>query len=604
MGEHAGYWQNFTRSRIRRRGLLRAGLGLGLGAGALALLGCGGSDDGGSDANSLVSKPVDSSGKAVKGGILPLYISMDIPQYNTEGNIASATAANHGYSRLFKFKSFKYPEEVKAETTGDAVASWEIAPDGLAYTLKLRPNQKLDPRAPTNGRVLSSADVLFSWERFVKLNSQRSDLANSVDKNAPIVSMEAPDANTVVVKLAFPYAPLQAQLSAARNLVILPVEADDKFKTGDTMRGSGAWRVKDYQRSAYIHYEANPDWYDYNNVLLKEKHLPIVSEYATGLAQLRAGNLATYAVSADDVLATKRDVPQLVMIAQDDHTHGQYGYRFGQLPNSPFRDSRVRQAISLLLDRDLLIDTFFNTKEFSSQGLEMPRRWNTVIPCGEEGWWLDPQGKLFGDNARYFKYDPALAKQLMSAAGHPSTLESVFNWTANGYGANFNRYAEVVHQMWESSGLLKLKTNNPDYQTDWRNKFDRASGQYDGIIMGSNAGSPDIDGWLQARLKSGNDRTGNFLTDDGKPDVQLDDMIARQRRENDYAKRQAIIWDIQRYAAKQMYFMTDAGDALGFDLGWPWLGNWRVYRAWNGGAPSTEIDPHLWIDESKKKKSA
>src|SRR5262249_15359900 len=157
---------------------------------------------------------------------------------------------------------------------------------------------------------------------------------------------------TVVFKLAFPYAPLHAQLSAARNLVVLPVEADDKFKTGDTMRGSGAWRIKDYQRSAYIHYEANPDWYDYDKVLLKEKDYPIISEYATGLAQLRAGNIATYAVVAEDVLATKRDVPQLLMYAQEDHTHGQYGYRFSQLKNSPFRDSRVRQALSMLVDRD------------------------------------------------------------------------------------------------------------------------------------------------------------------------------------------------------------------------------------------------------------
>src|SRR5262249_51566263 len=159
--------------------------------------------------------------------------------------------------------------------------------------------------------------------------------------------------------------------------------------------------VKDYQRSAYIQYEANPDWYEYSKVLLKEKHYPIIGEYATGLAQLRAGNIATYSVVGEDVLATKKDVPQLLMVAQEDHTHGQYGYRFSQLRNSPFRDSRVRQALSMLMDRDLLIDTFFNTKEFTDSGLPVERRWNTVIPGGEEGWWLDPQSKEFGENAKY-----------------------------------------------------------------------------------------------------------------------------------------------------------------------------------------------------------
>ena len=60
---------------------------------------------------------------------------------------------------------------------------------------------------------------------------------------------------------------MRPELSFSRHLVVLPVEADDKFNTKLDSRGSGMWRVKDYQRSASVSYVANPDYYDAGKVL-------------------------------------------------------------------------------------------------------------------------------------------------------------------------------------------------------------------------------------------------------------------------------------------------------------------------------------------------
>ena len=293
------------------------------------------------------------------------------------------------------------------------------------------------------------------------------------------------------------------------------------------------------------------------------------------------------------------------MIANEEFTQGGQSIRFGWLPESPFRDERLRQAASMLIDRNLFIDTFYNTQAFEKSGLSTPRRWHTVIPVGYDDFWLDPQdAKKFGENYKYYAYNPAEAKKLVQAATGGKGVDTEFIWTANGYGAEFNRMAEVLHQMWTSTGDFRMKNVNPDYQSEWRPRFNRNYGQYSGISMGSaGSGTPDVDGQIIARLHSGdNERTGH-VAEDGKPDQTLEKLIADQRKELDLKKRQALIYEIQRYSAKKMYWLMDAGEALGFALAWPWLGNWRVYRSWTGGAESVEIEPYYWVDESKKKKA-
>ena len=83
------------------------------------------------------------------------------------------------------------------------------------------------------------------------------------------------------------------------------------------MRGSGAFRLAEYQPSVKFEYRKNPDWYDASKVLIDGIRQTIITEYATGLAQFRAGNLWTFPVRADEILQTKRDLPRLMMMMQD-----------------------------------------------------------------------------------------------------------------------------------------------------------------------------------------------------------------------------------------------------------------------------------------------
>ena len=286
MSTEHGYWTAITRDRLGRRRLLKSSAALGVGAAALSFIGCGGSDskssggDAKPGASSLAAKPTDTTSKAVKGGVYTAPINADPNAFDVISGFApDVPHPARVYSRIVKYQSYKYPDPVQPVAAGDAASSWETSPDGMTVTYKLRPGQKFDPRPPTNGRVMTAQDMKYSAERFAKISPQRNVLMNAASPDAAIASFEAPDNNTFVVKLAFPYAPINMLLGAWRYIIVMPVESESGYDIRNDMRGSGAWRLKSYLRGSNYTYERNPDWYDADKVRLDGHELPATDRY-------------------------------------------------------------------------------------------------------------------------------------------------------------------------------------------------------------------------------------------------------------------------------------------------------------------------------------
>ena len=592
------YWSKVAGSRFNRRRLLQSSVAVGAGATALSLIGCGGNDSSSGDPTGLIHTPVDTSNKAVKGGVFPSS-SSDVANFNTI-NGADSTAAMRGYSRFVKWGVTKYPKPVERKIDPDAMASWEISPDGMTWTWKIRPNMKFDARPPTNGKVLTSADIIYSWENFEKLNPQAATLANKIHPDGAVTSVTAPDSSTVVMKLAFPYSPLAEMLTYNRHLAVLPTEANDKFDIRNAMYGTGPWRLKEFVPSARLEYTKNPDWYDADKVQVDGLSFFIIPEYSAELAQFRAGAIGTMVVNPSDILPTKRDKPNMLMLQETEYAQISGWFRFSYLPNSPFRDERVRKAFSMLIDRDLVIEVFRGTKDFNDAGLETPVRWNSAIGCGNDPYWMDPQDdKKFGPEAKWYKHNPAEAKQLVRAAGFNQPIAVPYTSTSY-YGEAYLREGEVQRAMVEEGGDFKLTARDIDYRTDFRGNIRYGFNKHEGVAWGSSGQDyPDIDGVLQAHYVPDKDRTGE-LDASGKPDAHLGELIRQQRVEIDAQKRISILQDIQRYVASKMYRLLDAGDALTFNLANPWIGNYGVYRAPSGGSEWSESYIYWWMDNAKK----
>ena len=400
------YWTKVTRRRVsRRRALALTG---GATAAAAFLAACGGDDDDagstgasgstaapptststspssgssggtgttsgssggtGGAASSLVTNPEDTTANAKRGGTYNTSISADVGSWDihTRGRWFGTLAA-----QLWQRLTVVEPGLGKASTgnlIGDAAESWEVSGDGLTATFKIRSGSHFTDVAPVNGHELQAEDVVATWDRWRGVSNTRATIDNEINPDAPVMAMSAPDSSTVVMNLAFPAVSLPSLFASAvgQAFMLTPREIND-YDPRSLYAGSGAFQVEEHLESAYIHLERNPGYYHPERPFFDKIEYPIISEYSVGLAALKAGQLHTYPVRAEEVLTTKSEQDEL-LIYQSAITVPSATMFFGYMPGSAFLDERVRQAFSMSQDRDLFAEVWFNKKNFEDNGL-------------------------------------------------------------------------------------------------------------------------------------------------------------------------------------------------------------------------------------------
>lgn len=605
------YWQRTLESRMsRRRAMALTGA---TAAGAALLAACGGgTDSGGQDTSGLLSKPADTTKQAKRGGILRRNISAEAPSLDPHQNFAPVVPFYETVmGRLVGFKP-GIMQNATEEVDADLAESWELSPDKLQITFKLRPNTKWHPVAPVNGRAVEMDDIIFSWQRFSTIGSQRGGLVNSVNPNAPIVSVTATDSRTVVAKLKEPLVYALALFGARENINILPKEAADTsvLDPRNRMIGTGPYYMADYQRSVGIVLKRHPEYYDKNVAFVDEIHYPIVSEYAQMASQFKAGNiyvpLTGTGIRQEDVLQMKRDVPDIGLYSSSVLSSGNrliFGWRTPAL-----RDERVRQAMSMAYDRDLWIDVFNNAPAFEKEGLPVERRWFSAwssVAEAYDGWRLDPRdAKSFGPNAKYFQHNIAEAKKLLAAAGFPNGFEvSSTGPRGTEYGVGFPREVQVREGMQAELGI-KFIPNLIDYQTEFIPRYRDVNGQFEGIAYRSGPPPTSSDAvgvltfWYYS--KAGISFLGFDVggKGDGSGDPHVDAEIKKAQQEFDVNKRKAITQDLDRYLAQKMYVLMGLGGANGFSMAWPCVQNFEAYK---GALQNSNriANMYWWLDDTR-----
>src|SRR5690606_8409368 len=193
----------------------------------------------------------------------------------------------------------------KLEFVPRIATSWSFSDDGKTMTMKLRSGAKFH-----DGTTLDAAAVKANIERAKNLQtSRRKSELKSVE------SVEAPDAETVVFKLAAPDATLLAQLSDRAGMLLSPASFDKPV--GPSPVCSGPYKfVERVQNDRIVlsrftdHWEA--DKYAFDNVTFR-----IIPDTTVRLANLRSGELDMIErLAPSDVKSVKADPGlQVVTIA-------------------------------------------------------------------------------------------------------------------------------------------------------------------------------------------------------------------------------------------------------------------------------------------------
>jgi ABC-type transport system substrate-binding protein len=325
----------------------------------------------------------------------------------------------------------------------------------------------------------------------------------------------------------------------------------------------------------------------YNLPFFETAELSIIPEYANRLAQFLAGN-----IDGSDINGL--DLPNVVKQVSDVNVEGRAGptlsfFFFDSNPESPWnKDPRVRQAVSMSINRDDLTELGYNVKALRDAGLTVETPYHNLIPAGETRWWLDPLSADQGESSKFFKYNPTEAKALLSAAGFANGLDAgTYQYTANRYGKVFNDIAEQNIQYLAEVGI-RTTTDVQDYASKYITQT--FLGNFSGIAFGYQTPFPEAGSYL---LRFFTDVPTNHSR---IKDPALTKIAQDQAVELDEEARKELFWEAQRLNAEKMYYVPNqAGSGTGWTGYQPAIRNAVEYNTKAYGAP-TETLVYFWRD--------
>jgi peptide/nickel transport system substrate-binding protein len=507
-----------------------------------------------------------------RGGTLSLRL-WDPPHFDPHLTISYKTNVVYSFthSRLIRHKAGPGVVPGTFPLEGDLAESWS-QPNETTYVFKLRRGVRFHPKPPVNGRELTSEDVRYSLERFmtVKGNSN-AYMLKSVER------VETPDRYTVRIVLKEPFAWFLDMLATPVAVPIIAREAVEKFgdlKKPEALVGTGPWMLDTFKPNTSFVLVRHPTYFvpglphiDRVDVTVDEDNASRLAAFLSGKYDVGYGTAAGNIDRVDwvqikDSLKSKR--PQLQTLEFPSNVMNHISMRTEQ---KPFSDVRVRQAMSLAIDRQGIIDA---TYEGVGQN-------NPPVPTALRDWAI-PMGQL-GEGAKYYKHDLAEAKRLMAAAGYGNGFPAQICFTTYGSSVLVDIVQLVLKQLKNVGIDAKLDTK--EYGAYIATCF---NGNFPSMAFGPQTPFLEPDNFLFAQYYPGEPKNQSHIND---PVVA--DMLVRQRRTVDVAKRREVIYEIQRYLAKQQYYvqmpsavlvsvwegaLKNYAPNIGFDLGG------RVTAAW------------------------
>ena len=265
-------------------------------------------------------------------------------------------------------------------------------PDLVTWVFHLRPGVRFH-----DGSSLDSADVVASFERL--LASRELEMAGYVWN---IASVKALDPATVEVKTK---SPMSILLNKLRFVLIMPSGAVGALATSPT--GTGPYRFVSWKRGEEIRLARN-DAYWGARPPLETAVYRLARSPQLAYADLVEGRSQLVQCSAKALEEKARALGGVDVVRQSSIFVKFLGFDlkhektpFCDAPRNPFLDRRVREAISLSVDRGALV----------------ARLSASAVPASQA---VPPFIFGFASTMRELGYDPTRARSLLAEAGFPN----------------------------------------------------------------------------------------------------------------------------------------------------------------------------------------
>ena len=554
MAEDSNYW---LQRRLNRRSALGAGA-LGMGVVAAGLAGCSSGNKNGNSNSAASSRgtpgagtnssgnrglitektatPVSANRQGKPGGSFSFQMPAapaTLDPY-TQTSYLNSYVNGLAYSMLYNFKAGQ-PGIAPGDGTRvpDLAAAMPEIPDQTTFSIKLN-QAKFHNVPPVNGRAVTSEDVKYAYDRYQ--NNEKS-----VHKSfwLWVDHIETPDPQTVVIKAKYPYADAVEIMGNSLGAYISPREFAESPDAATKMLGSGPFIFKEYQTNNSFTFAKNPDFYQKPYPYFDEVKGFVVTDQAKRVADFSAKSVNyTWLFLPDDKLQVQKNRPD----AKSQETQGISAYIYLRTDKPPFNDKRVRQALSMGINRPAQRDALTRGEGVDDQALFV----------GNVGW--AKQVKDLGDAAKYWKYDPQAAKQLLQAAGVPNLQAQWSHADSAPYTQAYVDIATLTQQQWKDIGVT-IQDNQQPYAPYISTTY---AGNYEGMGHSPRAVPTYQDSLTDQYYWGPNGRARINLSYVNDP--TLNALLDKQRGQYDINERKKTITDIESLLAEQqyqIYFSTD-----------------------------------------------
>jgi oligopeptide transport system substrate-binding protein len=348
------------------------------------------------------------------------------------------------------------------------------------YTFKLRPEAKW-----SNGEPVVAGDFVYAWQRLVdpelaspyswfgelmSIENASAILAGEKDKSE--LGIKALDDHTLEVRLtaSLPYFPLMTTHASTFPVNKAVVEKyGAEWTKPENIVSNGAYVLTEHVPSERSVRERNPMYWDNEHTVIDKVVALVINDENVALTRYFAGELDKTEVPAGQYPKLKAEYPDEAVSFP---RLCNYYYTFNLSDSGPeaFKDVRVRQALSLALDRDIIVEKVL-------AGGQRPAY--TFTPAATAGFTVPDVPIASMSQAER----DAKAKELLAEAGYdasnPLKFELLYN-TSEGH----KKIAIAASQMWKQKLGVEATLANQEWKTflDTRGNqnFDLARGAWCG----------------------------------------------------------------------------------------------------------------------------
>ena len=333
-------------------------------------------------------------------------------------------------------------EDPKADAIPGIAESWTVSEDGKTYTFKLRPSKWSD------GTPFTANDFVFSLQRILLPETaaeyasllyiiQGAEAVNTGKAAADTLGVKAVDDLNLEIKLTGP-APYFLQLLTHYTAYPVPKHVIEKhgkaWTKPENMVVNGPYKLVEWIPNTHVKLTRNPNYWDMDTPSVENIVFYTQEDRAAVQKRFRAGEIdVAMDFSSDQIDWLRKNLPKETRIAP---YLGIYYYPINSSVE-PFTDVRIRNALSMAINRKAIVDKVLKTGELAAYSFVPPGVAQYPEPATVS--WKDMP---YGERVKK-------AKALLKEAGYGPDNPLKFTLRYN-TSENHKRIAVAVVSMWKA----------------------------------------------------------------------------------------------------------------------------------------------------------